>query len=68
MVIGNLNLAGVAIRPYETNPELVVDTNAVLSTAIALERLQPVARQGRQIRQFGSLIELHELSPRHSLN
>jgi hypothetical protein len=47
MVVDDFDLARprIAFRPFETNPLLVVDANAVLPLTTALERFQPVARK-----------------------
>jgi hypothetical protein len=49
MVIDNLNVPGVSIGPFETDSPLAVDSNAVLSQAVALQRFQPITADGRQI-------------------
>ena len=43
MVIGNRNLQGIAIAPYEADSVLVIDPDAVLSCAVTLERFQAIA-------------------------
>ncbi len=42
MVVDNLNLQGIAFRPHEAHPVLVVDPDAVLARAITLQSLQPI--------------------------
>lgn len=54
--------------PAETNPPLVVDANAVLSSPSAFQRFQPVARRHRHIRQLCRRIQLQQLAPRGPLN
>ena len=39
------------LRPFQADPPLIVDANAVLPLAIALQRLEAIARQCRQILQ-----------------
>jgi hypothetical protein len=36
VVIGNLNFVGIAVSPYEANPELIVDADTMLTGAIPL--------------------------------
>jgi len=62
MVIRNFNLEGIAITPYEADSVLVVDPDAVLSCAVALERFQAIAGENRQIREQKSGMNLCELS------
>jgi hypothetical protein len=62
MVIGNLNLEGIAITPYEADTVLVVDPDAMLSCTVTLERFQSIAGENRQIREQKSGMDLHELS------
>jgi hypothetical protein len=45
MIISNLNLGSIALRPGEANPKLIVDSDAVLASAVAFQRFQPVARK-----------------------
>ena len=42
MVGGDLDLVGIVVLPNETNAPLVVDTNAVLTFAVFLQRFQMV--------------------------
>jgi hypothetical protein len=62
MVIGNLNLEGIAITPYEADSVLVVDPDAALSCPVTLERFQSIAGENRQIREQKSNMDLYELS------
>jgi hypothetical protein len=43
MIVGQLNVPSFAIPPYETQPPLIIDANAVLTVAIAAQHLQTVA-------------------------
>jgi hypothetical protein len=42
VVINDLDFHGVTILPNETDSPLIVDSNAVLSSSVALQLLQPV--------------------------
>jgi hypothetical protein len=46
MVIDNLNVICVSACPTETNPPLVVDSDAVLAGSIASKRFQAIAGRG----------------------
>lgn len=62
MIIGDFNLECIAVTPYEADPELVIDPDAVLSGAVTLERFQAIAGENRKIREHGSGMNLDELS------
>jgi hypothetical protein len=53
MVVHNLNVVRVAVAPDEAQPPLIVDADAVLSDAIACQRLQPIAGRLTEIFQVG---------------
>ena len=42
MVVGDFDVEGVAILPSETNPKLVINSNAELPRPIGLQSLQTV--------------------------
>jgi hypothetical protein len=44
VIVNDLHLLWPSIRPHEADPPLVVDSDAVLPGAIALESFQPVSR------------------------
>jgi hypothetical protein len=46
VVIDDLHVERVAVPPDEAEPPLVVDADAVLASAIAAERFEPVAGRG----------------------
>jgi hypothetical protein len=63
MIIRYLNLEGVAVRKPEAQPPLVVNTDAVLTRPVTLERFQPIG--GRQTQVFNNdggiqLLESHD--------
>ncbi len=62
MVVDDLNVVRVAAAPSETDPPLVVDSDAVLPAPVALERLQPVARRYAQVVQALGGVELNQLA------
>lgn len=60
MIVNNLNLFRTEISPPKANSILVIDSNTVLTLAIAPQGLQTVARRRPQIRQFGrSVHQIH---------
>jgi hypothetical protein len=61
VIVDNLNLVCVPIAPHETKTPLIIDTNTVLSFAIAPQRLQAVPRRRCQVAQFCGAIQLAKL-------
>jgi hypothetical protein len=51
MIIHNLHIPRTRIRPTKTDPELAVNTNAVLTRPIPFQRFQPISRRNSQIRK-----------------
>ena len=49
MIIYNFHIIRIMVTPLETNAPPVIDSNAVLSFPIAVERLQPVGGRDAQI-------------------
>lgn len=49
MIVGNLDVPRFAIPPFEADPPLIVDADAVLAPTIAVQRLQTVARRHTQV-------------------
>ena len=68
MVIDNFNIVSVSVQPTKTDPPLIVDSNAVLALAIALQRLEPVTRRHEQILNGPGMVEIQQFSPRRSLD
>lgn len=62
MIIRNFYFVGPVLEPHETNPELIVDANAVLSFAVTLQRLEPVTGRDPQVIQGRSAIQHQKLS------
>jgi hypothetical protein len=55
VVIDNLDIRRPSriLRPFKTNPPLVVDADAVLSGPVAPQGFQPITRQAAQVAQTG---------------
>src|ERR1700722_14516898 len=68
MIVDDLNLFGGAIAPDETNPPLVVDSDRVLSLAVALKRFEPIAWRLTQIVQCADAIEQQQLTTSLAFN
>jgi hypothetical protein len=68
MVIHNLNVPRTARRPDKANAKLVVDADAVLSPAIALQRFQAISRWHLQIVKLLCAVQHRQFSHRHRLD
>ena len=68
MVIHDFDIFGAIVRPTETNAELIIHTNAVLTSAIAFQRLQPIAWRNPKILQPVRDLKLSQLASRDGSN
>jgi hypothetical protein len=68
MVVNNLNVAGAMVAPRETDSPLVVDPDAVGTSAVALQRFQVISRRRFQIFQALRLMKIEQLTARRALN
>src|SRR5688500_6379247 len=64
VIVGDLDVVGIALAPDEADTPLIVDPNAVLPAAIALQSLHAVARRHAQIGETGAVVEHQQLLPR----
>ena len=55
------NSVSVSFPPHKAYPLLIVDTDTVLTLAVARERLQPVFRRYPQIVQVPGIVQDHQL-------
>ena len=68
MIIDDLHIFRPGSGPAEADAELVVDADAVLSSAIALERFEAVAGGHSKVFQPPGDLQLPELPPRDRLD
>lgn len=61
MVIDDLDIEHVAILPSEADAPLLVDADAVLASAVALECLELIRRRDHQIAQIRGAVEVFQL-------
>jgi hypothetical protein len=61
VVVDDLDIVGIASLPSEADAPLVVDANAVLAPAVALERLPLIAGRGRQVLENSSAVQIEQL-------
>jgi hypothetical protein len=66
VVVHDLDLRWPIGRPAETDPELIVDSNAVLPTPVSPQGFEPIPWRGTQVVEGASLVEHQELPFRHT--
>ena len=65
MVIHNFNVLRTVRSPNETDPELTIDSDAVLPLSVTVPGFQPVSRWRAQVGKINGRIEHAELSFNH---
>ena len=65
MIVDDLNTVRGSILPYEAEPPLIVNTDAVLSNPIPFECLQVIAWRHSQIIEPDRRVQHSQLSARH---
>jgi hypothetical protein len=68
VVVHNFDLVGIRFLPDKANPELVINTDTVLTLTIAFQGMQAVPRQRLQILQALGRIQHQELASSCPLN
>src|SRR5882724_4894411 len=68
MVVDDFNVSGAGTSPSKTDTPLVIDSHAELTCPVALERFQPVAWNGAQIRQRRGGVEMIQFPLRDGSN
>ena len=68
MVIDDLHFESISIAPFEAEPPLVIDPDAVLTRPVASQPFEPVAGKDGQIAEFDRGIQFTELSPSDPLD
>jgi hypothetical protein len=68
VIVHNFNLIRAVFTPNKAHTPLVVDADAVLSLAIALERFELIARWYAKAGQISSRVKLQKLAPSHPLD
>ena len=67
MVINNFNVLRTSLGPAEANPELPVDSNAVLTLAVTMQWLQHITGRYLKIIQLACCLELPNFPQSNSL-
>jgi hypothetical protein len=68
MVVHDFNVPWACRGPYETDTELIVDSNTVLSAPVSLQRFEPIARRDAQVEKVCGPIQHCQLSHRDRLD
>ena len=63
MIIHDFDAFRIAAAPHEANPPLVIDSDAVLGTAVCFQCFQPISRRHSQVVQRSGPVEIFELAP-----
>src|SRR5438552_1989796 len=66
VIIDNLHVCWAFARPTKTDAKLIVNPNAVLTSAITLQRLQAIARRRTQKVECMCCVKLRQLPNRNS--
>src|SRR5215813_6356896 len=67
VVVRDFNVEGVSASPYEADPPLIVDPDAVLTLSISPQGLEPVSGRHPEVRERSCPVEEQELSSRRAL-
>jgi len=68
MIIHDLDVVSVALSPHETDPPLIVDSNAMLTLTVAVKLLQAVAGRDAQVLQRLCVVQHGHLATRGALD
>jgi len=66
VIVDDLNVVRVAVRPPKADAPLIVDPDAVLSGTIAAELLEPIARGHSQILELDRGVDEAKLPEHHT--
>ena len=68
MVIHDFNIEGISVLPAKADPPLVVNADAVLSFAVALECFEPVTGRDLELLKALCLMQVQKLAAGDPLN
>ena len=68
VVIDDFGFERVTVAPDKTNPELIVDADAVLASPVAAQRFEPISRWNSQIVQSGGAVQDGEFAHGHAFD
>ncbi len=61
MIVDDFNVMRIAVRPPKAHAPLIVDPNAVLAEAVAVQFLQAIPWRKPQFIETNGGVDLHEL-------
>src|SRR6476646_6021853 len=61
VIVDEFDMVRTSVLPYEADPPLPVDPDAVLASPVALQRLQPIARRNPKIVEHLGRVQLLQL-------
>ena len=68
MIVDDLNVPGFAVAPRKTDPPLIVNANAALTLAVAVQSLQTIAGRHTQIVELVRRVDRQQLRAGAPLN
>ncbi len=63
MVISDFHVKGIALLPFEADPPLVIDPDAVLSLPVPLKYFQAVPGRLREVLECPHTVQIQKLAP-----
>jgi hypothetical protein len=68
VIIHDFDFVRIAAAPYEAESPLIVDADAVLAGAVALEPLQSISGRNAKVLQPLCCMKVEQLAPGHALD
>ena len=68
MIVHDLHILGRLTPPYEADPPLVIDANAVLASTVPLQGLKTIAGRSGQVANLLRVVQLPKLTLDDPLN
>jgi len=68
MIVRDLYIEGTITAPTETDAELIIDPDRMLTCSISLQSIETNVRRNTEILEAGSDFQLPEFSPRYRFN
>jgi hypothetical protein len=65
VVVGDFDFFGIATFPAKADAILIINPEAVLASAVPVQRFQAVAGRNRELPQFPDPVELRQFSAYH---
>jgi len=68
VIIGDFNIKGISVTPYEADPPLIVDSYAALPFAPSLQLFQSIARRDAKVLKRNGAMKEQQFPPRRSFD